>query len=251
MTPQGLAGPGRGAEEALAGQFADIARLLLVPDSVEQTLERVAHLAVAVLDGVPEASLCDAGLATMKNVQTGPLVAIFEQLQVQTGEGPCPDVVAGQDVVEVADFAAERRWPTLTPLAAAAGVRSALAYALSDGRDPIGALLICSPRPEAFGERERAYGLIFAVHSGLALSTMRDRSVDLRRMENLRQALASREIIGQAQGILMERERVTAAQAFDRLRDASQRLNVKLRDVAQELVDTGVIERAPPRPDKR
>ena len=64
-----------------------------------------------------------------------------------------------------------------------------------------------------------------------------------RRAENLRQALITRQLIGQAQGILMERERITAEQAFDILRRASQHLNTKLREVAQELVETG--ERPP------
>lgn len=240
MTPQ-RAGSSRGPEEELASQLVGIARQLIVPGSVDQTLARIAHLAAAVIDGRPEAGLCGAGLAAANNVQTGPLVAAFERLQVTTGEGPCPDVMGGQDLVEVTDLAADRRWPTMAPLATAAGVRSVLAYALSDGREVLGALLICSPLPEAFGDRERAYGLIFALHSGWALGAMRDRSADLERVENLHQALASREVIGQAQGILMERERITGAQAFERLRDASQRLNVKLRDVAQELVDTGVI----------
>ena len=59
------------------------------------------------------------------------------------------------------------------------------------------------------------------------------------RSDNLEQALLSREVIGQAQGILIERERITAEQAFDILRRASQHLNEKLRDIAQHLVDTG------------
>jgi AmiR/NasT family two-component response regulator len=62
---------------------------------------------------------------------------------------------------------------------------------------------------------------------------------DARRLDNLHAALASREIIGQAQGILMERERCSAEQAFDILRRASQHLNIRLREVAQNLVDTG------------
>jgi AmiR/NasT family two-component response regulator len=60
-----------------------------------------------------------------------------------------------------------------------------------------------------------------------------------RRLEGLQRALATRELIGQAQGILMERERLSADQAFDILRVASQRLNVKLLEVAHRLVETG------------
>jgi AmiR/NasT family two-component response regulator len=75
--------------------------------------------------------------------------------------------------------------------------------------------------------------------AGLAYSTALTHEEDERREANLHAALATREIIGQAQGILMEREHLTSVQAFDILRRASQHLNRKLRDVAQNLVDTG------------
>ena len=75
--------------------------------------------------------------------------------------------------------------------------------------------------------------------AGMAFSSARTHEDEERRAANLQAALATREMIGQAQGILMERERITPDQAFDILRRASQHLNVKLRDVAQSLVDTG------------
>ena len=75
--------------------------------------------------------------------------------------------------------------------------------------------------------------------AGLAVSVAHSHEDEERRADNLNAALATREVIGQAQGILMERERISAAQAFDILRRASQHLNRKLRDVAQDLVDTG------------
>lgn len=86
---------------------------------------------------------------------------------------------------------------------------------------------------------DRANGQLFATLAALALTVAEAHEEDLRRMEGLERALVTREMIGQAIGILMERERITADQAFDILRRASQRLNVKLRDVAQDLVDTG------------
>ena len=80
--------------------------------------------------------------------------------------------------------------------------------------------------------------MIFATHAGIALAAAEART-EAHRVEHLEQALSSRELIGQAQGILMERERITANQAFDVLRRGSQHLNVKLREVAQRVVDTG------------
>jgi hypothetical protein len=91
----------------------------------------------------------------------------------------------------------------------------------------------------AFGALDRARGVVLAGLAGLALGLAEAREEEVRRADNLRQALVTRELIGQAQGILMERERITAEQAFEILRAASQNLNTKLREVAQDLVETG------------
>ena len=81
--------------------------------------------------------------------------------------------------------------------------------------------------------------MLLATMAGMAFTSAQIHEDEERRAANLQAALATREMIGQAQGILMERERITPDQAFDILRRASQHLNVKLRDVAQSLVDTG------------
>jgi AmiR/NasT family two-component response regulator len=86
---------------------------------------------------------------------------------------------------------------------------------------------------------DRAKATILASLASLALSVAHSHEDEERRSENLNAALGTRETIGEALGILMERERITADQAFDILRKASQHLNIKLRDVAQNLVDTG------------
>jgi len=105
----------------------------------------------------------------------------------------------------------------------------------------LGALQLYARLPAAFNATDRAQGLIFAAHAGMALGVARAQATERGRTDHLQTALVSREIIGQAQGILMERERITAEQAFDLLRRSSQHLNRRLRDVAQELVDTGTV----------
>src|SRR5262249_24781743 len=103
--------------------------------------------------------------------------------------------------------------------------------------------------PGAFGILDRAKAVILASHASTALDAAATRVRDSDASDRyLRAALDSRGVIGQAQGILMERERITAEQAFDVLRRASQDLNVKLRDVAQRLVDTGEDPRSDPGP---
>ncbi len=118
-------------------------------------------------------------------------------------------------------------------------MRSVLALCLTGEGQAVGALNLYARFPLAFGAVDRARGLVLAGLAGLALSVAEAHDEELRRAENLRQALITRQLIGQAQGILMERERITAEQAFDILRRASQHLNTKLREVAQELVETG------------
>ena len=89
---------------------------------------------------------------------------------------------------------------------------------------------------------------MFATLAGLALDSAQERAADDERVANLTEALRTRELIGQAQGILMERERITADQAFDVLRRASQHMNIKLREVAETLVATGESPLAAPPP---
>jgi GAF domain-containing protein len=231
-----------GAESAghVAQHLADIARVLLAPGTVTETLNLIATMSVASIDGCDEAGLReetpDSGAVT-----TSPLVAELDVLQMSLGEGPCLDVLRGQDSVYVDDLTVDTRWPVFAPIAAEAGLRSALAYRLFAGSETQGALLLYARLPAAFNATDRAQGLIFAAHAGMALSVARTQASERGRSTNLRTALVSREIIGQAQGILMERERITADQAFDLLRRSSQRLNLKLRDVAQQLVDTGTV----------
>ena len=170
--------------------------------------------------------------------RTDPLVAAVEDRQLRAEIGPCLDAIAEEIPVYAEDLAVDPRWPDFGPGAAAMGVRSVLALRLAaDGT--LGALNLYARYPTAFGALDRAKGVVLAGLAGVALSLAQARDQDVRQSENLRHALVTRELVGQAQGILMEREHITADQAFGILRRASQNLNVKLREVAQDLVDTG------------
>jgi hypothetical protein len=221
--------------------LAGIAKVLLAPATVEDTLQQIVVLAAQAIENCDEAGLCEAGSVQGRTRPTSELIAELDQLQTALHEGPCVDALAGQDSVYVHDLSEGSHWPTFGPQALQAGWRSVLAYRLSTGADTLGALQLYARLPGAFNATERAQGLIFAANAGVALSLAVTHETDRERTDNLQLALASREIIGQAQGIMMERERITADQAFDLLRRASQHLNLKLRDVAQSLVDTGLV----------
>ncbi|MGH8987363.1 MAG: GAF and ANTAR domain-containing protein [Acidimicrobiales bacterium] len=223
----------------LTADFSEIARSLFSAGGVHETLALVADVAVANVDG------CDyAGIfvvvegAITRPVRTDPLVTELDALQQDANEGPCLDAIASGTVFYSGNLGNDPRWPQFGPEARAKGVRSLLALPLTtDGT--VGALNLYARYAEAFGVVDRARGLLLAALAALALSTAQTHVDDERRALNFRLALTTRELIGQAQGILMERERITADEAFDILRRASQHLNVKLREVAQTLVETG------------
>jgi GAF domain-containing protein len=222
----------------LALHLAEIGTVLLTPGSVGATAERVVALSLATLESCDEAVLCGS---PGDGIATSDLAARLDRMQAQLEEGPCFDTLDGQAALYVPDLSEDARWPSFSPKAAELGVRSALVYTLSVAGKRVGALQLYARLPAAFNANERAQGVIFATYAGTALSLAEAKQADLQRIEHLKQALSSREVIAQAQGILMERERITADQAFELLRKASQHLNVKLRAVAQELVDTGLV----------
>jgi len=223
----------------LVVNYSETARVLFSAGSVTETLIQVVELATATIEGCDFAGLfLIEGDVVTTPVHTDPVVVEVDDLQHQTGEGPCLDAVTQAAIFYAADLTDDPRWPRFGGLATAAGVRSALALPLNSNGN-LGALNLYARYPDAFGVVDRARGVVLASLAGLAVSAAHTHEDEERRSDNLHAALTTREIVGQAQGILMERERITADQAFDILRRASQHLNLKLREVAQTLVETG------------
>jgi hypothetical protein len=219
--------------------FSETAGSLFAAGSVTNTLLSVVDLAVSTIEGCDFAGLflIDTGVLTTP-VHTDPLVVEVDSLQHQTNERPCLDAIAQRLIFYAEDLDKDLRWPHFAPLATGAGVRSVLALPLAADAQ-LGALNLYARYPSAFGVVDRAKAAILVSMASLALSVARSHEDEERRAANFHAALSSRETIGEAMGILMERERITPEQAFDVLRRASQHLNVKLREVAQNLIDTG------------
>jgi hypothetical protein len=234
-----LISSGTGPTSELVVNFTQVAQRLFLAGGVELTLQAVVDLALTSIEG------CDfSGIFILRAGRvitpalTCPVVAELDALQLRLGEGPGLDAMAERTTFYAEDLNGDPRWPTFGPQAAGAGVRSLLALCLA-GDGTMGALNLYARYPLAFGALDRARGVVLAGLAGLALGLAEAHEKQVRRAENLRQALVTRELIGQAQGILMERERITAEQAFEILRAASQNLNTKLWEVAQDLVETG------------
>ncbi len=223
----------------LTTNIAQMMRALYSAGSVGDTLVQVVELAVNTIDGCDFAGIfmMDGDMVTTP-VSTDSLVVELDGLQHGTGEGPCLDAIDRGSPFYADDLSDDERWPRFGPAATALGVRSLYGLPLPLNGTP-GALNLYAQYPKAFGVIDRGKALLLAAMADLALASAQTHENEERRNTTLHAALATREIIGQAQGILMERERISADQAFDVLRRASQHLNIKLRDVAQDLVDTG------------
>jgi hypothetical protein len=232
----------------LAHSFADIAQLLFVERTVQGTLQRIVDFAKATIDDCDAASISmmvNGELAT--SVFSDSIALDIDQFQYHYDEGPCLDALRTEPLLYCSDMTSDARWPTFGPMAVGLGMRSLLACRLGS-TTTLGALNLYSRLPEAYDELERTKAVIFASHAGIALGAAGDLhdltlllNAEIARSQNLEGAIASRQVIGQAEGILIERERITAHEAYDVLKRTSQHLNLKLREVAQYVVDTGEV----------
>jgi GAF domain-containing protein len=162
-----------------------------------------------------------------------------DEMQYERGYGPCLDAGWAGQIMLIDDMSTEQRWPDYTLNAAAHGIGSSLSVPLPFQSTTIGALNSYAGRPHAYGEDDVAVAEQVAAWIALAIGNAEAAARTSEELEHLRIAMQSRAVIEQAKGILIERHRVTEQQAFTLLAHASQRSNVKLRDVADELVRTG------------
>ena len=227
------------ALDELARRLAEAARGMQQQTDPQQVLDRVVSLAVAMVPGADEATITMAD-ARRRQVYsaaaTGELAAWFDVLQNETGEGPCLKAMRHQQTVRVDDLAADPRWPVLGPRAGERGVGSMLCLQLFVHEDTLGALDLLAHERSAFTDESEHIGLLLASHAAIAVA-------DAQRLEHAAIALVTRDVIGQAKGILMERFKITAEQAFDVLAKVSQDTNRKLHAVADELTRTGTLDR--------
>lgn len=213
------------------GEFARIASALSLTRSPAAAVHRILELAVVTVDAADHAGiLCFDRREIEEPVGSGPVGGRLIELQLAAGEGPCLDVREERTVVEAPDLGVETRWPTFAAdVLEQTEVRSLLAVPLLVDDRVRAALLLAADRSDAFGTDERDTASVFAVHAATAL--------DARITEaQLLRGLRSRDLIGQAKGILMAEQAIDSETAFERLRMASQHTNHKLRDIAARVV---------------
>jgi GAF domain-containing protein len=224
----------------------ELGRLSLREHNMQSLLQKVADLAKRVMPGDPETSitvLVNDKPTTV--VYTGQLAVDCDESQYGRGYGPCLHAASTGELTEIADARAETRWREYMQLAVERGSLSSLSVPLPISEGMAAALNVYAREAHAFDEKSRGAAQKFAPYAAVAVANMHAYE-DARNMaDHLEIALKNRAVIDQAKGILMERHKLTADQAFQVLARISMQSNQKLRAVADELVTTGRLPNLP------
>jgi hypothetical protein len=222
----------------LAAVMTAAAATLLAPIDLDKTLEHLLASVIETVPGIDEASLSittrDGRIETL--APTDQRVVLADQLQYELTEGPCLEAALAEPVVEAADLATDPRWPQYGPKAAALGFGAQIAFQFRAEPHARGALNLYSAQSHSIDSDTRALGALFAGLIAVAMGWARQE-------ESMNQALVTRNVIGQAIGIVMERYTIGPDRAFAFLVRISQDSNTKLRAVAEGIV-TDIITKA-------
>jgi GAF domain-containing protein len=228
-------------EDATTTGFDDVllrmSGVLLSRESVNTVVELVTTLAAATLPGTTGAgvSLVDqAGKRT--TAASDPLVQQADVQQYELDEGPCLSAARERAVVRIDDLHGERRWPRWRDAVAELELRSVLSAPLIAGDEAIGAMKVYSREVAAYDGHSERLLTLFAQQAAILLANMQSLQDAQQLSTQLKAALTSRDVIGQAKGILLVQGAPGEEAAFGMLVSASQRSNVKLHEVARQIV---------------
>jgi GAF domain-containing protein len=216
---------------------AELQQLLLATDDITDFLDQLTVLTVKVLPGELSCGITlrrNHGAFTVASSDTR--ASQVDEIQYGHDHGPCLHTLGTGEVVVVDDLAQDDRWDGYQLPALGHGVRSSLSLPLRADGEVIGALNIYASTPRAFGPAEQLVAGRFADEASRALALAVRMAERSEMSAHLQSALASRAVIDQALGIIMGQHRCTADEAFEVLRSISQNRNVKLRDIAAEMV---------------
>lgn len=228
----------RRSPEALDAALHQMAAVVLGEETVDAILQLLVSLAAAHIPGTVGASVSVVRTGGYETTNASSAeVRDIDERQYETGQGPC--VAAMRDGVRynVALGAERRRWPAFCAVAEGKGMASMLSTPLTVRDRTLGALNLYSRTERGFGAAEVAQAQTFADHAAVVLANAMAYTTAEMANRQLQEALATRSVIGQAQGLIMGARACTPEEAFDALREASQRSHRKLRDIAQEVVD--------------
>ena len=226
------------AESPVTAGLTALARFYVGDGTVHETLTRIAALTV---DGVPAADL--AGITMLVDgrqrtaVFTDPEAPEIDQAQYDTGEGPCVAAFEKGHPTQIESTREPGDWRAFREVAAAHGIGSTLSLPLLVDTTSMGALNLYARAERAFTDSDREIGELFAAQAAIVLANSQAYWDAHELSVRLGEAMQNRSVIEQAKGILMGAQHFDEASAFEMLVTASQRENVKLRDIAQRIVD--------------
>lgn len=219
---------------SLAEEFATISSELRTGAGKASTLRQIVTLAVETVPGCTDCGVSvrrrDGHLDTLEC--TSPVVREADEEQDRLGEGPALQVDRKFGALVVPDVTADQRWPRWGQVALGLGLRSLLCLELPARSRPPAYLTLFAAEQDAFDATDLALASIYARHAADALDVVR-------KVTGLDTALRSRQVIGVAQGMLMQQYRISLDQAFEVLRRYSHNHNVRIRDLAEQLVLEG------------
>ena len=225
--------------------FADLVvalnQSMVGEESLSDTLARVVYIVCQSPIGADHAGV------TLQRGE-GPTTAAFygdaalplDTAQYEAGDGPCLTAYRTGEIVRIAAIADQsEHWPHFTEAAAQHGIVSSLSLPLRLDGETVGAMNLYSSTPLELRDATVDLARLFAEQAAVAVSNADVYWKTYALTQNLTAALDNRELIGEAKGIIATTDKITLDEAFDQLRRSSQRLNMKLRDVAQHVADTG------------
>jgi len=221
------------ADHLLAVRMSELARTLAVPRALDKILFDVSMAAIDLIPGVGTAGILLIGRAgKFESIGgTDDMPQLLDALQMKYHEGPCVQAALADVVVRTDDFRTEERWPRYSAEVVKLGVLSGLSFKLYTADRTAGALNLFGFEPGPWDIHAETVGTVLAAHAAAAILANQQGT-------QLEAALLTRDRIAQAKGIVMERFGVDAVRAFEMLRQLSQERNVKLIDIAQQVIDT-------------
>jgi len=216
----------------LALRMAELAQVISLR-RVDDVLVDVTAAAKELIAGVDIAGvlLVGKGGTHQTLAPTSDVMFKLDELQMTTGEGPCLQAALDEIVIRTDDFRNEPRFPNYAPKVVELGLLSALSLKLYTADRTAGALNLFGYEPRLWNSEAETIGMVLAAHAASAILASRE-------SEQLQSALSTRDRIGQAKGIIMERFKIDDVRAFEMLRKLSQDTNTKLVDVAHRVIDT-------------
>jgi GAF domain-containing protein len=203
-------------------------------DSPQEAMQRAVTLAAEIIPGCVAAGVCvvHRGDRIDTHATSNDALKEIDTLQHDLDEGPCLDALRKDHTVRSDDLSKDDRWPTWGPrVVERLGLLSSVSYRLYLTDQDLGALNLYGKDASAFSDEDIHDGLALAAHVSVALAAAQ-------KVQQLETALGGRTVIGQATGMLMERFDLDPGRAFSVLSRMSQQNNVKIRELAQQIVTT-------------